>query len=71
MSNLAAFTDESTSLPMQVALSSVDLFALWSLVLLTTGYSIAGKVTKLRATACVVAVWLAWIAVSAGLVAFA
>ncbi len=71
MSNLAAFADESTSLPMLVALSSVDLFALWSMVLLTIGYSIAGKVTKLRAAACVVAVWLAWIAVSVGLLALA
>ncbi len=65
-SNLTAFAGAETSLELWILLSSVDLFSLWTIVLLVIGYSIAAKITRLRAAACVVGLWAIWIAFTVG-----
>jgi hypothetical protein len=68
-SNLTAFAGAETSLELWILLNSVGLFSLWTIALLVIGYSIAAKITKLRAAACVVGLWAIWIAFLVGLAA--
>ena len=66
--NLAALAGEDVSLEWIAVLASFDLFALWTIVLLVIGYSIAAKVSKWRAAAVVVALWAVLVAGMVGLV---
>ncbi|MCP4308383.1 MAG: hypothetical protein GY788_26585, partial [bacterium] len=59
--SLGAFADGETSLELWILLNSIDLFSLWSIVLLVIGYSIAAKIDKLRVAMAVVGLWAAWI----------
>ncbi len=68
VSNLAVFAGDDTGLVTASLLASVDLFSLWTIALLVIGYAIAARVSKGRATAIVVGLWLAWVVVKAGLV---
>jgi hypothetical protein len=45
----------------------VDLFALWSVLLLTLGYAVVARVSKGVAAGVVVAAWLVWIGIKIGL----
>lgn len=67
--NLTVFANADTNLELWILLGSVDLFSLWTIVLLVIGYSIAAKITKLRAATCVVGLWVVWIAFVVGLAA--
>ncbi len=67
--NLTVFAGADTNLELWLLLSSVDLFSLWTIVLLVIGYSIAAKISKLRAATCVVGLWVIWIAFVVGLAA--
>ncbi|MCP3964554.1 MAG: hypothetical protein GY719_42540 [bacterium] len=59
--SLGAFADGDTSLELWILLNSIDLFSLWSIVLLVIGYSIAANTDKLSAALVVVGLWAAWI----------
>jgi len=58
-SNLAAFAPEDTAPRLMVLLSSLDVFSIWSLVLMIVGYSVAARVSKGTAAAFVVGGWAA------------
>ncbi len=67
--NLAAWLPGDIPRWLQSAAASIDLFSLWTLLLLATGLSVAdGKVSWGRSAAWLLAVWLLWIALkSAGI----
>ena len=67
--NLAALAGEDASLAWITVLANFDVFALWSTVLLVIGYSVAAKVSRWRAAACVFAVWVLYVAGLLGLLA--
>lgn len=56
-SNLAAFAPESTGKALTALLSSVDLFSIWAIVLLTIGFRVVGRVSKVAAWGVVIALW--------------
>ncbi len=69
--NLAAFAPEGTGRVALALLGSVNLFSIWSIVLLVFGYSIVARVSRGVAATVVAAVWLLGIAVKVALVALA
>lgn len=56
-SNLASFAPESTAKPMMALLASVDLFSIWTIVLLSIGFRVVGKVSRPAAVGTVVTLW--------------
>lgn len=56
-SNLAAFASDSTGKPLMALLSSIDLFSIWTIVLLAIGYRVVGKVSKAAAFGVVIGLW--------------
>lgn len=66
-SNLGFLAPEEASRVVVSLLSSLDLFALWSVVLLTLGYSVVARVSKGVAAGVVVGAWLLWVAIKVGL----
>ena len=65
-SNLAMFAPEEAGAVVLALLSSVDLFSIWCIVLMTIGFSIVGNISRKSAAVAVVLVWLVGIAVKAG-----
>ena len=65
-SNLGAFAAEGTSPVMMALLSSVDLFSIWNAILLTIGYSVVGKVSRGKAAAVVIGLWIVYILIKLG-----
>jgi hypothetical protein len=70
MSNLAAFAPEDASPILIAALSSLDIFTIWCVVLLILGYAIAARVSKAKAAAAILALWFVLIGIKVGLAAF-
>lgn len=68
-SNLAVFAPEDASAVLISLLSSLDFFALWSVVLLIVGFSLTARVSKAASTAVVIGVWVLGIAIKTGLAA--
>lgn len=68
-SNLGFLASEDASAVVRTLLSSIDLFTLWSLVLLVIGYSVVARISKGGAVALVVGAWVVWIAIKVGLAA--
>ncbi|HEY2293300.1 MAG TPA: YIP1 family protein [Thermoanaerobaculia bacterium] len=66
-SNLGAFAPESLGTAAKSLLSSLDLFAIWSVVLLVIGYRIAAKVSTATAATVVVVLWALYVAFKVGL----
>lgn len=66
-SNLGFLAPGDASPIVSTLLSSLDLFALWSVVLLTIGYSLVARVSKGVAGGIVVGAWLLWVAIKVGL----
>ena len=56
-SNLAAFASESTAKPLMALLSSIDLFSVWTGVLLASGFRVVGRVSKAAAFGVVIGLW--------------
>lgn len=69
LSNLGALAPEGAGPLVLTLLGSVDLFTIWSLALLAIGFSIVGKVSRWKAAAVVVSLWLLWVGGKVGLVA--
>jgi Yip1 domain len=68
-SNLGAFAPESLGTAARSLLSSLDFFALWSVVLLVIGYRISAKVSTATAATVVVVLWALYVAAKVGLAA--
>jgi hypothetical protein len=66
-SNLEAFAPESLGTAARSLLSSLDFFAIWSVLLLIVGYRIAAKVSTATAATTVVVLWALYVAVKVGL----
>ena len=66
-SNLGAFAGEEIGPAMLGLLSSVDVFAIWSVSLLIIGFSIVGKVSKGTAAMATIGLWVIWILIKIGL----
>lgn len=56
-SNLASFASESTAKPIMALLASVDLFSIWTIVLLSIGFRVVGKLSRAAAIGTVVTLW--------------
>lgn len=70
-SNLGALAPEDAGTALTALLSSIDLFSLWTLVLLTIGYSIVGRVGKTTAGVTVVLLWAVYVVAKVGWVSLA
>lgn len=66
-SNLSFLAPEDASSVVVSLLGSLDLFTIWSVVLLVIGYSVVARVSKGVAAGIVGAAWLVWIGIKAGL----
>lgn len=67
LSNLAFLATEETHVALRSILGSLDLFSFWTLILLSMGYRIAARVSAVRATGTVVALWLLYVLGKTGL----
>ena len=65
-SNLGAFASEGTSNAMLALLSSVDVFSIWNMILLSIGYAVVGKVSRGKAAAVVLGLWVVYILFKVG-----
>lgn len=68
-SSLLFLAPEDASLAAQTAFASVELFSLWSVVLLAIGYRAVAKVSPRAAAITVVALWLVGVGLRVGLTA--
>lgn len=68
-SNLGFLVERKPSPALHSLLGSLDLFAIWTMVLLTIGYAAAARVSRKAAGAIVVALWAVYILGKAGLAA--
>jgi hypothetical protein len=68
-SNLAFLAPEGAGRPLVTLLTSLDLFTLWTLVLLAIGYRIAARVSRATAAVTVVLLWALLVAVGVGFAA--
>lgn len=66
-SNLRFLSPEDASQAEVTLLSSLDLFSLWTVVLLILGYSVVARVSKGVAGGVVVVGWALWIGIKIGL----
>jgi hypothetical protein len=67
VSSLSFLAPEDASAAVESLLGSLDLFTLWSVILLTLGYSVVGRLSKGAAAGLVVGAWVVWIAAKMGL----
>jgi hypothetical protein len=66
-SSLAAFAGEDTGPGLRALLGSLDVFAIWSLVLLALGFQVVGRVSKTTSWAVVLVLWLLYVLAKVGL----
>jgi hypothetical protein len=69
VSSLAALAPEDSSSMLLVLLGSLDLFTVWTVVLLALGFRTVGKVSTAVATGLVVLLWLIYIGGKLGITA--
>lgn len=69
LSNLGALAPEDAGPVVAALLASVDLFAIWAVVLLVIGYRVVARVSTAAAAGTVLAFWLLYVAGKAGLAA--
>lgn len=65
-SHLAAFAPEDSAAWLLALLARVDVFAIWSLVLLVIGLRTVGRLSTAAATGVVLVVWLLWVGFTVG-----
>ncbi len=68
-SNLGFAIDRKASAALHSLAASLDLFALWTMALLTIGYAAAARVSRKAAGSIVVAIWALYVLGKAGLAA--
>jgi Yip1 domain len=69
MSNLGFLAREGGSKAVRALLTSIDLFSLWAIALLATGYRIVAKVSSGAAWGTVLVVWVVGVLIKVGLAA--
>ena len=69
MSSLKALAPEDASPVTEMLLGSVDLFTIWTLVLLTIGYKAVAKVSTAVASGIVILFWLVYVVGKVGIAA--
>ena len=69
MSNLAALAPEDSSKVLLSLLASLDLFTVWTLILLTIGYRVVARVSTATAATVAVTLWLLYLGGKLGLTA--
>jgi hypothetical protein len=69
VSSLAALAPEDASSMVKVLLGSVDLFTVWTVVLLAVGFRVVGKVSTAVSAGIVILLWLIYIGGKLGLTA--
>lgn len=69
MSNLAALAPEGSGKVLLALLASLDLFSLWTLVLLTIGFRVVGRVSTTAAAGVSITLWLLYLAGKLGFAA--
>lgn len=69
MSNLSFLAPEDAGAGLRAALSAIDVFSLWTLVLLAIGYRIVARVSTGTAAGVLVGLWLVWVLGKVGLAA--
>lgn len=62
-SNLAFLAPEDAGPRLVALLSSLDLFAIWTMVLMVLGYHVAARVSKATAASVVLALWVLLVAI--------
>lgn len=68
-SNLSFLVEKSSSPFLHSLLGSIDLFALWTAILLTIGYAAAARISRKSAGGLVFAVWILYVLGKAGVTA--
>lgn len=68
-SNAGAFAPEETGKGMLALLSSIDVFSLWSLALLTIGFSVVAGVSRAKSASVVIGLWVVYILFKLGMAA--
>lgn len=68
-SNLGFLVDPVKNRPMFALLGSLDVFAIWSLILATIGYAYMAKVSKAKSAIAVFGVWVVGLTLAVGLTA--
>jgi hypothetical protein len=69
-SNLAAFLDTSEmSAPLTAALSSLDVFSIWTLILFILGFKEVAKVSMAKAAGTMIILWLLFVGIKMGFAA--
>jgi hypothetical protein len=69
-SHAGVFAGEDAGLVTSAALSSIDIFSIWAIVLLVMGFSIVGRISKTSAAVAVLVPWLLGIGLKLGFLAF-
>jgi len=69
LSNLAALAPEGSGKVLTAFLASLDLFSVWTLILLIIGYRVAARVSTATAAGVAVTLWLLWVGVKLGFIA--
>lgn len=69
MSNLAALAPEDSGKVLLSLLASLDLFTVWTLILLAIGYRVVARVSTVTAATVAVTLWLLYLAGKLGLTA--
>lgn len=69
VSSLAALAPEDASAMLRALLGSLDLFSIWTVVLLAVGYRVVGKVSMAVSTGLVILLWLIYIGGKLGITA--
>lgn len=70
LASIPAFAPESTGKPMMALLASVDLFSIWTIVLLAIGFRVVGKLSRGAAIGTVVTLWALVVAGKVALASF-
>src|SRR5262249_17780362 len=65
-SNLGFLVERDSAKVLHAILQAIDVFSIWSIILLIIGFAAAAKISKKAATGLVVGLWLVWILVRAG-----
>jgi hypothetical protein len=68
-SNLGFLVDQSSSPVIHSLLQSVDLFSIWTIFLLTVGYSAAARIPRKSAGGLIVGIWVIFVLCKAGIAA--
>jgi hypothetical protein len=69
MSNLGFLASEETSKAVLALLTSVDVFSIWCIALLTFGYQIVARVSRGTALGTVLALWIVGVLIKVGMAA--